>query len=70
MWLSRKRRRAIAARLGFLNYYLIEHRPNVGEFVEMTEILVDLCIDLVVSWDLVQDATRKYREIKENTDGA
>lgn len=69
MWLSRKKRRAAAARLGFLNHLIIGQRPNVDEFVEATEILVALCIDLGINWDLVQDATRKYREIKESIDG-
>ena len=58
--IGKNKKRRIAARLGFLWFWLKSLR--VGDFAIATEVLCDICNDLEISWEDVHHASTHMAE--------
>lgn len=58
--ISKSKKRRIAARMGFLWFWLKSLKP--GDFAIATEVLCNLCHDLQISWEDVHRASTAMAE--------
>ena len=63
--ITKKRKKGIAAHLGFLWFY-IRRIVEPEEFVDATEVFTDLCVDFGIEWDWVAKAADRYDEVVKN----
>lgn len=57
--LSNKKKKRIAFLLGCLWYY-IKRMEDVRRFVEATDIMTTVCVELGIDWEQVSDAEKAY----------
>lgn len=62
-----KKKKHIAFLLGCLWYY-IKRIEDVHRFSEATEIMINVCVELGIDWEQVNDAERTYQTVVINTD--
>lgn len=60
--ISKRKKRRIALRLGFLWAY-IKRIENAQYFAEATEVLAELCIDLGIAWRLIENGAKVLQEL-------
>ena len=65
MIFPRKKKKHIGFLLGCLWYY-IKSIDNVKRFTEATDLLVSICVDLGIDWNLVEDAGKVYAEVMKH----
>ena len=62
--IGKKKKKRIAARLGFLWHYIREIE-DIREFAIATDILADLCVDLNVDIEMVIEASNVYKHVSD-----
>ena len=55
-----KKKKRIAFLLGCLWYY-IKRMEDVSRFVEATDIITDVCVELGIDWEQVNNAEKAYQ---------
>ena len=55
-----KKKKHIAFLLGCLWHY-IKHIEDVNRFAEATDIMTNVCVELGIDWEQVNDAERTYK---------
>ena len=55
-----KKKKRIAFLLGCLWYY-IKRMEDVSSFVETTDIITDVCVELGIDWEQVNNAEKAYQ---------
>ena len=55
-----KKKKHIAFLLGCLSYY-IKRMEDVKRFSEATEIITDVCVELGIDWEQVNNAEKAYQ---------
>lgn len=54
-----KKKKRIAFLLGFLWYY-IKRMEDVNRFAEATDIMTDVCVEMGIDWEQVNNAEKAY----------
>ena len=62
-----KKKKHIAFLLGCLWYY-IKRIEDMHSYLEATEIMVNVCVELGIDWEQVNDAERMYQTVVINAD--